>query len=145
MLKIIEPLTVTFYLETEKRLQNYWGDLWVVTGYIYKCELAHAPFQLYQKHFVKKRKAAFIFNHARGGQELWIACLLWKLTVIQKILCFWKRSLAKTRRVALSDCDTSNESYSTLKRTSLFSQGQVKAREILHLWGKCRPIHCALS
>lgn len=67
----------------------------MVTEYIYKCELARAPFQLYQKHFVKKRKAAFIFNDARGGQELWIACLLWKQTVIQKDSLFLKKKSSK--------------------------------------------------
>lgn len=47
----------------------------MLTGYNYKCELARAPFQLYQKHFVKKKevRAAFIFNDAHGGQELSIA------------------------------------------------------------------------
>lgn len=35
----------------------------MVTGYIYKCELARAPFQLYQKQFVKKRsKGGFHFQ-----------------------------------------------------------------------------------
>ena len=44
----------------------------MVTGYIYKCELARALFQLYQKQFVKKRsKGGFHFQrHTWGPRAL---------------------------------------------------------------------------
>ena len=117
----------------------------MVTGYIYKCELARAPFQLYQKHFVKKKevKGGFHFQ-IRTWRPRALNCLFTvKTNSNSKDSLFLKKKSSKTWRVALSDCDTSNASisfYSTLKRTFLFSRGQRKAREILHLRGKCRPI-----
>lgn len=123
----------------------------MVTGYIYKCELARAPFQLYQKHFVKKRSKGGFHFQRRTWRPRALNCLFTvKTNSNTKDSLFLKEKSNKTRRVTLGDCacDTSNVSisfYSTLKRASLFSREQVKARGILHLRGKCRPIHCALS
>lgn len=81
--------------------------------------------------FCKKKKGGFHFQR-RTWRPRALNCLFTvKTNSNTKDSLFLKKKSSKNRRVALSDCDTSNESYSTLKRTSLFSQGQVKAREVL--------------
>lgn len=47
----------------------------MVTGYIYKCELARAPFQLYQKHFVKKRSKGGFHIQRRTWRPRALNCL----------------------------------------------------------------------
>jgi len=86
----------------------------MVTGYSYKCELARAPFQLYQKDFVKKKrsKGGFHFQR-RTWRPRALNCLFTvKANSNTKDSLFLKKKCSKTRRVALSDCDTSNESIS---------------------------------
>ena len=47
----------------------------MVTGYIYKCELARAPFQLYQKHFVKKRSKGGVHFQRHTWRPRALNCL----------------------------------------------------------------------